>query len=71
MTNEDLADRIMFRIEREGAIHKSSIVQELELAQRPIVARSSWADVLGKSIVPPGEIEAMLCHDGYPVEGSK
>lgn len=33
MTNEDLADRIMFRIEREGAIHKSSIVQEIELAE--------------------------------------
>lgn len=40
MTNDDLADRIMSRIERDQAIHKSSIVEELQLAcQRPIVRR--------------------------------
>lgn len=71
MTPDQLAERIMHRIERDQAIHKSSIVQELELAQRPIVARSAWSDYLGKSIVPQAEIDALFSRDGYPVEGSK
>lgn len=33
MTNEDLADRIMARIERDQAIHKSSIVEEIDLVR--------------------------------------
>ena len=41
MTNEDLADRIMARIEREQAIHKSSIVEELQLACAPAVNKQS------------------------------
>lgn len=71
MTADQLAERIMQRIERDQAIHKSSIVEELQLACAPIVARSSWSDYLGKSIVPQAEIDALFSRDGYPVEGSK
>lgn len=69
MTNEDLADRILARIERDQAIHKSSIVEELELAQprsdpKPYVYQSIQDQITER-------IKAMKQRDGYPVEGSK
>lgn len=68
MTPDQLAERIMARIERDQAIHKSSIVEELELAQprsdsKPFVYQSIQDQITAR-------IEAMKQRDGYPVEPS-
>lgn len=44
MSPDQLADRIMARIERDQAIHKSSIVEELQLACAPAVKTMAQRD---------------------------
>lgn len=68
MTTEDLADRIMARIERDQAIHKSSIVQELELAQ---VQAPNFRDELRRKVLnqitESFHTYDLAKRDGYPV----
>lgn len=79
MTEDELADRIMARIERDQAIHKSSIVQEIELFQMAYL-ESCFARTASKkpydvrsvqALIDKGLREVQAKRDGYPVEGSK
>jgi len=66
MTAEQLAERIMDRIEKDQAIHKSSIVEELQLACAPVAKPVSIHDQIQDQITR--RIEAMKQRDGYPVQ---